>query len=42
LLEHEFGDEDCVRVARLPPGQIAPMLAIPAQKSALEKAGLFR
>jgi len=38
LLEHELGDEDCVRIAGLAPGEIAPVAAIPAEKRSLESA----
>src|SRR5215468_3468888 len=40
LLEHELGDEDCVRIAGPPPGKIPPMIAIPANKRAT-KNGKF-
>ena len=43
LLKHEFGDEDCVRIAGPPPGKIPPMIAIPANKRAAECVnGLWR
>jgi hypothetical protein len=34
LLEHELGDDDCVRIARLAPGEIAAVTAKPAEKRA--------
>src|SRR5262249_17207719 len=40
LLEHELGDEDCVRIAGPTPGKIPPMIAIPANKRAT-KNGKF-
>jgi len=33
LLEHELGNEDCVRIAGPAPGEIAPMPTIPAQQA---------
>ena len=36
LLEHEFGDEDCVRIASPAPGKIAAVAAVPAQKRPAE------
>ena len=34
LLEHELGNEDCVRVTGPAPGEIAAVTAIPADKRA--------
>ena len=36
LLEHELGNEDCVRIAGPAPGEIAPMPTIPAQQASDE------
>jgi len=33
LLEHELGNEDCVRVPNPAPGEIAPMPTIPTQQA---------
>ena len=33
LLEHELGNEDCVRIAGPAPGEIAPMPTIPTQQA---------
>ena len=32
LLEHELGDEDGVRITRATPGQVAPVVAVPAMQ----------
>ena len=32
LLEHELGDENCVRIAGPAPGEIAPVISIPTQQ----------
>ena len=37
LLEHELGNEDCVRIAGPAPGEIAPMPTIPTNKTSGEK-----
>jgi hypothetical protein len=43
LLEHELGDEDCVRVSGPAPGEIAAVTTMPAEKRSLESAyGLWR
>ena len=36
LLEHEFGNEDAVRIARATPWKVAPIVAIPTQKPTAE------
>jgi hypothetical protein len=36
LLEHDFRDEDCVRIAGLAPGEIAAITAMPIDQSAPE------
>jgi hypothetical protein len=41
LLEHYLGDEDGVRIARLAPGKVAAVAAIPAEKRAAERANVF-
>jgi hypothetical protein len=40
LLEHEFGNEDCVRIADPAPGEIAPMPTIPTQQAPTKFARL--
>ena len=40
LLEHDLGDEDCVRVARTAPWQLAAVAAIPIQERALKTSFL--
>jgi hypothetical protein len=42
LLKHEFGDEDGVGIVGAAPWEIATIMAIPAQKRALEVADFFR
>ena len=39
LLQHDLGDEDRPRVARLPPGQVAPVFLPPLQQAAPHAAG---
>ena len=34
LLEHELGNEDCVRIVDPAPGEITPMPTIPTQQAA--------
>ena len=41
LLEHELGNEDCVRIAGPAPGEIAPMPTIPTNKQSGEKRKVF-
>ena len=41
MLEHELGDEDGVGIAGAAPWEIATIMAIPAQKRALEGADFF-
>lgn len=41
LMKHELGDEDGVGVARVTPGKIAAVLAMPAQKGATESGHVF-
>ena len=41
LLEHELGNEDCVRIAGPAPGEIAPMPTIPANKRAAKNGKVF-
>ena len=41
LLEHELGYEDCVRIAGLAPGEIAPVTTIPANKRAAKNGKVF-
>jgi hypothetical protein len=38
LLEHELGNEDCVRVARAAPRELAAVTTMPAEKRSLESA----
>jgi hypothetical protein len=40
LLEHELGDEDGVGIARLAPGEITAVLAIPAGQRAMKAPSL--
>ena len=42
LLKHEFRDEDAIRIAGSPPGQIAAVPAEPAKQSSAEVDGLSR
>ena len=42
LLEHELRNEDGVWVARSAPGEIAAVVAIPAEKRTPERANVFR
>lgn len=42
LLKHELRDENSVRIASTTPRKMATIMAIPAQKSALERANIFR
>ena len=42
LLEHEFGNEDRVGIARPAPGKIAAVAAIPAHEGGAEGQGVFR
>jgi len=41
LLKHEFGDEDCVRIAGPAPGKVPPVIAIPANKRVAECANVL-
>ena len=41
LLEHELGNEDCVRIAGPAPGEIAPMPTIPANRRAAKNGKVF-
>ena len=41
LLEHELGNEDCVRFPGSAPGKIAPISTMPAEKRSLECAQGF-
>lgn len=38
LLEHQLRNENAVRIARFPPGQIATVLAIPGAQSSAERS----
>ena len=38
LLEHEFGNQDGVRIARLSPGEVAAVAAKPAEKVTSKRA----
>jgi hypothetical protein len=40
LLQHYFRDQDPVRVARHPPGQVAAVLAVPREQPAAEPLSL--
>ena len=40
LLKHQLGDEDAIRIARLPPGEVAPVGAKPAAEASTEAARL--
>ena len=42
MLEHELGNEDGVRVARLAPREVAAVVAIPAEKRVAKCANVFR
>ena len=41
LLQHELGDEDCVRIVGAAPGEIPPVIAIPANKRATKSRKVF-
>ena len=41
LLQHELGNEDCVRIAGPAPGQIAPVATIPANKRVAKNGKVF-
>ena len=41
LLEHELGDEDCVRIARAAPREMTSMAAIPLEKRAAKSANVW-
>jgi len=41
LLEHELGNEDCVRIAGPAPRQIAPVATIPANKRVAKNGKVF-
>jgi len=40
LLQHHLGDEDRVRVARVPPRQVAAVRGVPGEQGGLHGAGL--
>ena len=40
LLEHQLGNEDCIRIACATPGQVAPILFVPARQ--FQRAGCVK
>ena len=42
LLEHEFGDENGVRIADLAPWEVPAMTAKPAEKRAAKRRNVFQ